>query len=244
MRDRIEMAKRGRLPSKPTKRHPYAAMDHRVMDSPAYADMGFSGRALLHLMTRQLTKDNNGHLQATFSWCKRYGFGSEHTLRAALAEVIAHGFVYRSRSHGANGAWAHYALTWLPVKKRDGLFMDGFKAFAYRDWQPEQKKSSPQKLPEQSSRKCSFTPQLPAESAGSHPAECAEYEVNTMVEPVKRQYRARVSRARKSAVTAVMSKARVPVRWVHPFMGVRFKVNEHDWRNYVRMINVEQKVTA
>lgn len=141
-----------------SKRHPYAAIEHRVIDSIPYPDMTFSAHALLLLMARQLTRDNNGHLQASFKWCKRYGFGSEHTLRAAISELISHGFIYRTRSHGANGAWSKYAVTWLSITKRDGLFLNGFVACAWRYWQPVEKKSSRQKVPEQSGRKCSFTP--------------------------------------------------------------------------------------
>jgi len=163
--------------SKPTTKHPYAAIEHRVIDSPSYADLSFSARALLVLMARQLTKDNNGHLHAAFKWCKPYGFGSEHTLRDAIAELISHGFIYRTRSHGANGAWAKYAVTWLPIKKRDSLFLNSFEACAWRTWEPPQKKSSRQKVQEQSSRKCSFTPENPAESAGNPPAKSADNEL-------------------------------------------------------------------
>ncbi len=166
------------MKTRTSKRHPYAAIDHRVIDSPAFADLSFSARALLTLLARQLTKDNNnGHLHAAYKWCKPYGFGSEHTLRNAIAELIAHGFIYRTRSHGANGAWARYAVTWLPIKSRDGLFLSGFEACAWRTWEPPQKKSSRQKVPDQSSRKCSFTPEIPAESAGKLPAKSADNEL-------------------------------------------------------------------
>lgn len=159
--------------------HPYVAIEHRVLDSPAYAALGFAARNLIDLMARQLTRDNNGHLQATFAWCKRYGFGSEHTLRDAIADLISHGFIFKTRSHGANGAWARYALTWLPIKKTDGLYLENFKPFAYRDWVPKAMSngfSSRQKVQDQSGRKCSFTPKHPAESAGSGTAESAVYE--------------------------------------------------------------------
>ncbi|WP_220635010.1 hypothetical protein [Georgfuchsia toluolica] len=127
------------------------------MDSPAYADLSFSARALLILIVRQSTKDNNGHLQAAFSWCKRYGFGSEHTLRAAIQELISHGFIYRTRSHGVNKVWAKYAVTWLPIKQREGLFLDGFESCAWRHWEPGAEKKAPGK-------KCR---KAPAESAVS-----------------------------------------------------------------------------
>lgn len=174
--DRAEQIKRGQSRSKGVK-HPYAAVEHRVIDSPAYADLTFSAQSLLTLLARQLTKDNNGHLQASFTWCQRYGFGSEHTLRNAIAELISHGLIYRTRSHGANRAWAKYAVTWLPIGKREGLYLDGFLPCAWRNWSSTQEKSSPQKMPDQSSRKCSFTTKNPAESAGTTPAESAVYEL-------------------------------------------------------------------
>lgn len=164
-------------PAKTSTKHPYAAIEHRVVDSPAYADLAFSSRCLLVLLTRQLTRDNNGHLQASFEWCKRFGFGSEHTLRAAIRELIAHGLIYRTRSHGANGAWARYAVTWLPIKKSDGLFLAGFVSCAWRNWQPIQKKSTRQKVQDESGKKCSFTPENPAENAGIPPAKNAPYEL-------------------------------------------------------------------
>lgn len=162
--------------TKSTTKHPYAAIEHRVIDSPAYADLSHSACRLLTLLARQLTKDNNGNLQATFTWCKERGIGSEHTLRDAIADLITHGFIYRTRSHGANRAWARYAVTWLSVTKRDGLFLDGFVSCAWRSWEPINKKSSRQKVQEQSGRKCSFNPENPAESAGTRPAESAVYE--------------------------------------------------------------------
>lgn len=175
--DHAEQQRRGQSVPKGCTKHPYAAIEHRVIDSQSFADLKPSAQALLLLFGRQLTKDNNGHLQASFAWCRKYGIGSEHTLRNAIAELISHGFIYRTRSHGANGAWAKYAVTWLPIKNRDGLFLAGFVACAWREWKPTEKKSSPQKLPEQSSRKCSFAPKHPAESAGITPAKTAAYEL-------------------------------------------------------------------
>lgn len=167
------------MAAKTSTKHPYAAIEHRVIDSPAYADLTHSACRLLTLLTRQLTKENNGHLQATFTWCKERGIGSEHTLRDAIADLIAHGFIYRTRSHGANKAWARYAVCWLPIKNRDGLFLAGFNPCAWRDWEPPEKKSSRQKVQEQSGKKCSFTIENPAESAGTRGAENAGYELVT-----------------------------------------------------------------
>lgn len=129
-------------------RHPYAAIEHRVIDSPAYADLSFSARALLVLITRQLTKDNNGRLQATYSHMRRYGFDAERTLSRAIQELIAHGLICRTRSGGYQQGAAQYAVTWLPIKTREGLFLDGFQPCAWRDWKPVEKKSPPAKIPD------------------------------------------------------------------------------------------------
>ena len=72
--DRTEQFRRGgQSSSKTTTKHPYAAIEHRVIDSPAFADLKPTAQVLLLLVARQLTKDNNGHLQASFKWCKRGG---------------------------------------------------------------------------------------------------------------------------------------------------------------------------
>ena len=169
------------MAAKTSKRDPYAAIEHRVIDSPAYADLTFSARSLLVLMARQLTKLNNGHLHASFAWCKKYGIGSEHTLRGAIADLISHGFIFRTRSHGANGAWARYAVSWLSISDKKDLFLSGFKPCAWRDWAPSSvmpnDKSTRQKVPDQPGRKCSFTAKSPAESAGSRGAKSADNEL-------------------------------------------------------------------
>jgi hypothetical protein len=165
-------------------KHPFAAIDHRVIESPAFAGLSHSACRLLILIARQLTVSvtwphgNNGHLYLTFEWCKKFGIGSEHTLRDGIAELISHGFIYRTRSHGANKVCARYAVTWLSIKETKGLFLDGFVPCMWRKWTPPaDKKSTRQKLPVQTGKKCSFTPKLPAETAGSTPAETADIEL-------------------------------------------------------------------
>lgn len=141
MIDREEYVRQG-SPRKPHKRmHPYAAIDHRVIDSPAFADLTGSAVQVLVVMARQLTKTNNGHLQATFSYMHPRGIRSEHTLKAAIEQLISHGIIYRTRSHGANKAWARYAVTWLKVTEKQDLFLDGFVGCAWRYWVAPEKKA-------------------------------------------------------------------------------------------------------
>jgi hypothetical protein len=115
--------------------HPYAALEHRIIDSEAFADLKPQSVRLLMIICRQLTVyNNNGHLQATWSYTRKRGMGSENTLRAAIADLIAHGFVYRTKSRGPNKQWAKYAITWKSIKEKDGLYLDGFLFDAWKFW--------------------------------------------------------------------------------------------------------------
>ena len=126
--------------------HPYAALEHRIIDSEAFAALKPQSVRLLMIMCRQLTPHdaNNGHLQATWSYTKKRGMGSENTLRAAIGDLIAHGFIYRTKSRGPNKQWAKYAVTWKPIKNREGLYLHGFMHDAWKDWEPT-KKAPPKK---------------------------------------------------------------------------------------------------
>ena len=170
--DRTEQTRRGQSATKTTTKHPYAAIEHRVIDSPAYVSLTFSARALLLELARQLTKDNNGHLQATHSYMQRHGF-SENTLSRAIADLIGHGMVYRTRTGGYQQGAAQYAVTWLPIKDRQGLFLDGFKPCAWRDWKPElttKKKTLPPKLMDTHRKNGEWTmPTPPKSDAGGPP---------------------------------------------------------------------------
>jgi hypothetical protein len=143
--DRHEAKTRGQMPKKGSTKHPYAAIEHRVIDCPAYADLTFSARSLLQLLARQLSKDNNGHLQATHSYMERFGF-SDRTLTRATKELISHGFVYRTRCGGYQQGASQYAVTWLSITKRENLFIDGFLPCAWRHWEASENKTPPAKL--------------------------------------------------------------------------------------------------
>ena len=176
------------------KLRPFAPIDHLVIDSPAFADLkGESVRVLL-IIARQYDGRNNGHLQCTFSYCKDRGIGSKHTLAKAIAELISHGFIYRTRSHGfeaGKNLWGRYAITWRPLcdtTKRKGLFVDGFLINAWQRW-PFDENCEGQKLHHPSGKKCTFIPPNGALSAPSRVAKTAPYEllaINTVFSEVSR----------------------------------------------------------
>jgi len=57
MWDATEAANKGITKPKLSTKHLYAAIEHRVIDHPAYADLTFAARSVLLLIARQLTKD-------------------------------------------------------------------------------------------------------------------------------------------------------------------------------------------
>lgn len=165
------------MKSKISTKHPYAAIEHRVIDSPAYADLTSSAKSLLVMVVRQLTKDNNGRLQATYKYMRRFGFSSEHTLSRAIQGLIASGFIYRTRSGGYQQGASQYAVTWLPIKDRTGLFLDGFKSCAWRDWLPSGNKTPPPKMQDTHCKNGMWTPIAPPKSAASRPPKSADNEL-------------------------------------------------------------------
>ena len=129
----------------------FAGIPNEVIDSPAFADLTGETVRVLLILARQCNGHNNGRLQATYSYCRPRGIGSPHTLQDAIASLIAHGFIYRTRGHGTldgKNIHATYALTFRPIcekKYRKSLFMDGFVANAWHEWKPKEKIPAPKK---------------------------------------------------------------------------------------------------
>jgi len=198
------------MASKSSIKHPYAATEHRVIDSPAYADLTFSARALLVLITRQLTKDNNGHLQATFTYMERFGF-SVNTLSRATHELITHGIIYKTKSGGFHQGAAQFAVTWLSVTNKAGIYLQGFQPCAWRDWQPKEKKSRPPKVRAHSIKNGERThPAIPKTDASPPPKSehnelchvgCINSGVPEVTEPTKADIAPEYSRESDSDLT-------------------------------------------
>ena len=156
------------MATKTSARHPFAAVEHRVIDSEAYASLSYSARSLLILLARQLTRSNNGHLMATSAYLQRYGF-SDRTITRGIQELIAVGLVCRTRCGGFHQGASQYAVTWLPVTQREGLFLEGFRLCAWRDWTPPKNKNTPANL-RSISRKNGGLPPLAAAKFTAVPA--------------------------------------------------------------------------
>ena len=83
---------------------------------------------------------------------------SENTLGRAICELISHGMIYRARSGGYQQGAAQYAVTWLSIKNKQGLFLNGFVHCAWRNWEPKERKLAPPKLRHTHRKKGKWTP--------------------------------------------------------------------------------------
>ncbi len=146
--DRHEAVKRGQQ-RKPSKRHPYFALEWRILDSEAYADLTFSARSLLDVIGRQLgVPNNNGHLLTAYSYIRKFGFDSDRTVTRATKELIEHGFLFKTKTGGYQRGVGKFAVTWMPLSvDLNGLSPNGFKPNAWRDWRPETKPENEKSRP-------------------------------------------------------------------------------------------------
>jgi hypothetical protein len=137
--DKQEVYRRGQG-SKKENNHPYAAIQHRILDSAAWADLSFSSRALLVQIARKLTRENNnGHLEAAYSYLARFGY-SDSTVTRGITDLVTHGFLFRTKRGGYNRGTSRFAVTWLKLSdNKEGISPQGFRMDAWRDWQPTKK---------------------------------------------------------------------------------------------------------
>lgn len=139
-------------------RHPIAAIEKRVIHSAAFADLGPSSVVVLLLLAANLAKDRNGHIQLSEADAGAHGV-ERKTLRRALADLEEHGFICKTKHGGKVQGHCHkWALTWLPIKHRNGLseaHLDRLKMFAYDTWK---KKSQGTFCPLDSAQNVPLTP--------------------------------------------------------------------------------------
>jgi hypothetical protein len=116
-------------------------------------------------------------LQATYSYARRFGFDSERTIGRAIKELISHGFIYRSRSGGYQQGAAQYAVTWLSVTRKEGLFLSGYKPYAWRDWMPSEKNIPPAKRLDAHGKNVLSSTLAQDKNAGGTPRKSADIEL-------------------------------------------------------------------
>lgn len=94
----------------------FVSMPHALLINSTYSELSGGATKLLLALLADYVGNNNGHLTATFSRMKRFGFNSKDSLARGIRELIALGFVLRTRTQHLRSP-ALYAVTWLPISK-------------------------------------------------------------------------------------------------------------------------------
>lgn len=92
----------------------FAAIPHALLKTRKYATLSAWSVKLLVDMVGQYTGRNNGDLTASWAVMSPKGWRSKGTLQRALTDLLAAGFVIRTR-YGGRNLCALYAITWKPV---------------------------------------------------------------------------------------------------------------------------------
>lgn len=112
-RDR-ERHKRNRANSRRIGDSSFVSLPNNFLRSETLENLSPSASKLLFQMLRQLGKDNNGDLQASWSVLKDRGWKSKATLNKALRELRKAGVITQTRQGGRN-LCSLYALTFVAI---------------------------------------------------------------------------------------------------------------------------------
>jgi hypothetical protein len=94
----------------------FVSLPHAMLTHPTYSELQGGATKLLLALLNDYVGNNNGHLTATLSRMKRFGFNSKDSLARGLRELIAFGYIVRTKTHHLRSP-ALYAFTWLPINK-------------------------------------------------------------------------------------------------------------------------------
>ncbi len=121
---------------KPSPSARFAKIDHDVLDAPAWAALGPSARALYVDLLRKFNGRNNGDISATLSDLRKTGWSSQHTVHAALQELLALGFIVCTRKGGVargSSVCSLYGFTHLQINDLPKIgFSRQVPTFGYR----------------------------------------------------------------------------------------------------------------
>lgn len=93
----------------------FLALPHNLINAPKFQDLSGNATKLLIQMAGQYTGKNNGDLSAPFKTMKAVGWRSQTTLNKALNELLALGFLVRTRQGHFPKTCSLYGLTWKPI---------------------------------------------------------------------------------------------------------------------------------
>ena len=101
---------------------PFVGLPLEMLDSVAFRTLKPHAVKLLVAISRGFYGTNNGSLAMPFEVARGWGFSNERTYTAALAQLVDHGFLERTRSAVRRGRpmAARWAITWRPIDEPVG----------------------------------------------------------------------------------------------------------------------------
>lgn len=94
----------------------FVCLPHALLTHPTFTELSGGATKLLLAILSDYVGNNNGHLTATASRMKRFGFNSKDSLSKAIRELLASGYIVRTRTQHLRSP-ALYAVTWLPINE-------------------------------------------------------------------------------------------------------------------------------
>lgn len=108
---------------------PFAGIPKYVLETDAYVQLKPLAKALLVELAGQFNGRNNGFLSLTREDLKARGFSTPKSNQTAISELLASGFVVRTRKGGISrgkGICDLFAVTWAGVDERENTPLDEF----------------------------------------------------------------------------------------------------------------------
>jgi hypothetical protein len=96
------------------------ALPWSVLDCAAYVALSHPAKALLLEFARQLVRDNNGRLIASFAHLAPRGWNSKDVITRAKRELLASGFIFETAVGRRPNRAAWYAVTWRTLDRHPG----------------------------------------------------------------------------------------------------------------------------
>jgi hypothetical protein len=97
----------------------FCALPHHILESAEYASLSAQAVKLLLDFFAQFRGANNGDLCASWKTMQRRGWRSRDTLTRALRELLAAGFVLKTRQGGRRKPNL-FGVSWLPINACGG----------------------------------------------------------------------------------------------------------------------------
>ena len=102
----------------------YFQLPHTLLNSPMWAGLPFSAKALFLEFGAQYNGYNNGDLHCAWSLLKKRGWRSSATLAKAKKKLLDVGLIHETRSglflSGGHSRPALYAIAYLPINECKG----------------------------------------------------------------------------------------------------------------------------